>query len=135
MTLVFYDGVCGLCHRLVHFLLSRDSEGRIHFAPLQGELARRELPRHGHDPAALDSVVVIADWRSPGQRVFTRSPAVLHAVSQLGGTWGVLARIAQIVPAVIADLAYAFIARRRYRLFGRFDACPLPRPEWRDRFE
>lgn len=134
MTLVFYDGVCGLCDRFAQFLMARDPAGRIRFAQLQGELARRELAPHGHDPADLDSVIVIADWQSPRQRVLARSRAVLHAVGCLGGVWSLLARIARVIPQGVSDLAYGLIARRRYRLFGRFDSCPLPRPEWRNRF-
>lgn len=134
MTLVFYDGVCGLCGRFVQFLLARDPAGRIRFAPLQGDLARRELTPLGHDPADLDSVFVIADWQTPGQHVLARSRAVRYAVSRLGGPWGVAAGAARLVPPALADAVYRIIARRRYRLFGRFDACPLPPPEWRSRF-
>jgi len=134
MTLVFYDGVCGLCNHLVQFLLARDPAGRIRFAQLQGELARRELVPRGFDPADLDSMFVIADWNSPAQRVLTRSAAVLYAAAQLGGWWGLLARVGQLMPRAVADRVYTFVAARRYRLFGRFDSCPLPRPEWRNRF-
>jgi len=133
-TVVFYDGVCGLCDRFVQFLLARDRQGRLRFAPLQGALARQALVPHGRDPADLDSVAVIAGWKTERQRVFVRSRAVLQAVSQLGGAWRAIAWIAGIVPPSIADRAYDAVARRRYRMFGRFDACPLPRPEWRDRF-
>jgi predicted DCC family thiol-disulfide oxidoreductase YuxK len=134
MTLVFYDGMCGLCDRFVQFLLARDPAGRIRFARLQGELAKRELIPEGHNPADLDSVFVIADWQSPRRRVLSRSRAVLHAIGVVGGRWRVMAAMARIVPPAVADVAYGVIARRRYRLFGRFDACPLPRPEWRNRF-
>lgn len=134
LTIVFYDGVCGLCDRYIHFLLARDRDSRLRFAQLQGPVARRELAPAGHDPAQLDSVVAIAAWGTPRQRVLARSRAVLHAVEQLGGTWAMAARAARIVPAGIADALYGFIARRRYRLFGQFDTCPMPRPEWRDRF-
>jgi predicted DCC family thiol-disulfide oxidoreductase YuxK len=133
-TVVFYDGVCGLCDRFVRFLLTRDAAGRLRFAQLQGGLARRELTPLGHDPGDLDTVFVIAGWRTPRQRVLARSRAVLHAVGQLGGFWPLLARIAHIVPPMMADVFYRMIARVRYRLFGRFDTCPLRRPEWRDRF-
>jgi predicted DCC family thiol-disulfide oxidoreductase YuxK len=133
-TVVFYDGVCGLCDRFVRFLLTRDGAGRLRFAQLQGGLARRELIPLGHDPGDLDSVFVIAGWRTPRQRVLSRSRAVLHALGQLGGFWALLARIAHVVPPVVADVFYRTIARVRYRFFGRFDTCPLPRPEWRDRF-
>lgn len=133
-TIVFYDGLCGLCDRFVHFLLVRDRAGRLRFATLQGDLAQRELRPAGHDPGDLDTVLVIADYARPRQRVLTRSRAVLEAVSQLGRGWRILASIARIVPAFAADAAYAFIARRRDRLFGRYEVCPLPRPEWRERF-
>lgn len=134
MTVVFYDGVCGLCDRLVRFLLTRDRAARLRFAPLQGDLARRQLLPRGHDPADLDSIVVIAGWQSPAPRLLTRSRAVLHVVGQLGPGWRALAAIARVVPRRIGDAIYAAVARRRYRIFGRFDACPLPRPEWRGRF-
>jgi predicted DCC family thiol-disulfide oxidoreductase YuxK len=134
MTLVFYDGVCGLCDRFVRFLLARDPAGRLRFAPLQGETARRELPPLGLEPADLDSVVVIAGWRSPAPRVLTRSRAVLHTVRPLGTGWRLLAATARLVPRPIADAVYDAVARRRYRMFGRFDACPLPHPDERARF-
>lgn len=134
VTLVFYDGVCGLCDRLIHFLLARDTRGALRFAQLQGAVARRELLPAGYDPGDLDTVLVIANWGTPRQHVLARSRAVLHAGAQLGGSWAALARLGQLVPRVIADAAYDVIARRRYSMFGRFQACPLPRPEWRSRF-
>lgn len=134
MTLVFYDGVCGLCNRLVQFLLGRDHRNVFRFAQLQGEFARRELQPRGFDPADLDTVFVIADWGTPKGRVLERSHAVLHALAQLGGIWALLATIGRAIPTSVADVAYRAVARRRYRIFGRFDVCPVPRPEWRARF-
>lgn len=134
MTLVFFDGVCGLCDRLVQFLLARDRSGRLRFAQLQGALARKTLVPRRIDPADLDTVYVIADWQTPDERVLARSRAVLHAVSQLGGAWRVLATVGGIIPPAMADIVYRLVARSRYRIFGRYDACPLPRPEWRERF-
>lgn len=133
-TLVFYDGVCGLCDTFVQFLIKRDHDARIAFATLQGDVARRTLVPLGHDVADLDTVFVIADWKAPGEQVLGRSRAVLHAAKQLGGVWAVLATMASVVPTPLADVVYGFIARHRYRVFGRFDSCPLPRPEWRNRF-
>jgi predicted DCC family thiol-disulfide oxidoreductase YuxK len=63
-----------------------------------------------------------------------RSRAVLHVLSRLGGPWAAFAGIAQLVPRPLSDLAYRFVARARYRLFRRLDTCPIPRPEWRERF-
>jgi predicted DCC family thiol-disulfide oxidoreductase YuxK len=133
-TLVFYDGLCGLCDGFVQFLLKRDHRGRIAFATLQGELARRTLLPLGHDPTNLDSVFVVSEWREPGARVLSRSRAVLHALGQLGGVWRVVADIGRVVPRFLADPIYGFVARYRYRVFGKYDVCPLPRPELKSRF-
>ena len=133
-TLVFYDGVCGLCDGFVKFLLKRDRDGRFIFAPLQGALARELLPAHGIDPAELGSVVVVIGWQSSAQRVFTRSRAVLEAAASLGGGWARAAAMARIVPQALADVFYGLVARYRYRVFGKFETCPIPPPEWRDRF-
>ena len=133
-TLVFYDGVCGLCDGFVRFLLKRDRDARFRFAPLQGDLARAALPSHGIDPAELSSVVVVTGWQSADERVFTRSRAVLEAAALLGGAWSSAAALGHIVPQPLADFFYGLVARFRYRVFGKFETCPIPPPEWRDRF-
>ena len=133
-TVVFYDGVCGLCNRTVSFLLRRDGQARLRFATLQGTVARQVLATHAVDPTDLDTIYVVAGWRTPSERVLARSPAVLHAVGELGAPWRAAARLAGLVPRPIADLVYRTIARSRYRIFGRYDTCPLPPPEWRERF-
>lgn len=134
MTVVFYDGVCGLCNHFVRFLIRRDRRQRFAFAPLQGTTAHTALVPRGIDPSNLDSIHVIADRHTPSERLLTRSRAIVHALLQLGGVWWLAARGASLVPASLADRVYDFIARRRYRTFGRFDMCPIPPPEWRDRF-
>ena len=134
MTLVFYDGLCGLCDRLVRFILARDRHARFRFATLQGELARQLLPPFSVNPRDLDSVVVVTDWPSPAHRIHVRSRAVIHALDALGFPWSLIARLFRVVPSRLADAAYRGIARRRYRLFGKLETCPLPPPQWRDRF-
>ncbi|MEO5894898.1 MAG: DCC1-like thiol-disulfide oxidoreductase family protein [Vicinamibacterales bacterium] len=134
MTLIFYDGVCALCNGAVAFLLKRDPQGLFRFASLQGEFAARTLPKYGIVPADLDSIAVIADWNTPGERPLTRSRAVLNALDSLGGAWRRLARIARVFPVAFSDAVYSTIARIRYRTFGKYDVCPIPPPEWRDRF-
>jgi len=133
-TIVFYDGVCGLCNRLNQFLLRRDRDARIRFAALQSPIARQLLARHGLDPSDLDTVYVMADWTTGAERVLARSKAVLHALAQLGGPWLTVARVGALVPRPLADLVYRAVARSRYRIFGQYDRCQIPPPEWRRRF-
>jgi predicted DCC family thiol-disulfide oxidoreductase YuxK len=133
-TVVFYDGVCGLCDRFIRFLIRRDRARRIVFAPLQGTLAQTVLVPRGLNPSDLDTMYAVADWQRPSEHILARSRALLHAVGQLDGIWPSLARIGSRVPRSIADALYNTIARFRYRVFGRRDTCPIPPVEWRDRF-
>src|SRR5258705_6104834 len=84
-TLVLYDGVCGLCNRLVAFLIRHDRRDEFRFAPLQSEFAQSLLNRHNLDSADFNTVVVLADFQRPSERAFTRSQAALCCVSKVGG--------------------------------------------------
>ena len=126
---MFFDGVCGLCNRTVQFLLRHDRHERLKFAPLQGPTAQRMLPPLGGRPQDLNTIYVLT---SNGQ-LLERSRAVLFAATALGGGWTLLG-ILRVVPRPVADLIYGWVARIRYRVFGRLDACAMPTPAQRARF-
>jgi len=132
--IILYDGVCGLCNRLVQFLLKHDRHGRLRYASLQSDFAAKVLQRHGFDPKDLDTLHVIENYDQPAERVLQRSDAVLRAGRELGGIWFPLASLARIVPRPLRDLFYRFVARNRYRVFGKYDTCMLPDPNQRNRF-
>jgi len=131
--LVLYDGVCGLCSRLVHFLLRHDGCSVFSFASLQSPVGHSLVERSGGDPAELTSFYVVADYETATARVFTRSDAVLFVASVLGWPWKA-ARVMRFVPRWIRDRVYDLVARYRYRVFGRYDRCLVPSPEFRRRF-
>ena len=110
-TLVLYDGVCGLCNRLVAFLIRRDRRDQFRFAPLQGEFARNQLRRYDLDSKDFDTVVVLSDFGAPNEHALTRSQAALWAVTRLGGAWKLFA-IARLLPLALREALYRFIARR-----------------------
>ena len=132
--IILYDGVCGLCNRLVKFLLKHDKDGRLRFASLQSEFAEKVLRRHGFDAKDLDTVHVVENYDQPGERVLQRSDAILRAGRELGGFWGTSSSVAKVVPRPIRDLVYRFIATHRYSVFGKYDTCMLPDPNQRSRF-
>jgi predicted DCC family thiol-disulfide oxidoreductase YuxK len=132
--IVLYDGVCGLCNRFVQFVLHRDPSGIFRFASLQSPLAARLLARHGRHTEALDTVYAVVDSDSPQERLLARSDAILFVLAQLGGLWRVAALVFKLVPRPLRDFAYNAVARRRYRIFGRSEACMIPAPENRARF-
>ena len=131
--LVLYDGVCGLCSTLLQFLLTHDRRGVFAFASLQSRTGRAVVERLGGDPADLTSFYVLANYRTGRSRIFARSQAALFVAGHLGWPWKA-AVIARVLPGAVLDRAYDVIARNRYRVFGRFEQCRAPRPEFRDRF-
>jgi predicted DCC family thiol-disulfide oxidoreductase YuxK len=131
--LVLYDGVCGLCSRLLQFLLRHDHRAVFNFASLQSATGKATVARWGGDPEELTSFYVVSDFRTPAARVVTRSDAALFVAGELGWPWkGV--RAAGILPKALRDRLYDVVARTRYRVFGRLEQCLLPRPEFRSRF-
>jgi predicted DCC family thiol-disulfide oxidoreductase YuxK len=152
--IVFFDGVCGLCNRLVDGLLRADRRGALRFAPLQGETARRMLGvGHGTERGTVRrtgretgfgtghgtglgtgaddglDTLVFADGRGTA----LRSEAVLRALGALGGLWRV-SGLLRLLPRPLRDAVYDAVAARRYRWFGRRAACRIPAPSERDRF-
>ena len=130
--LVLYDGVCGLCNRLLQFLLKHDRREVFCFAALQSDTGKLMVARSGGNPEELSSFYVVADFRTRA-RVFTRSDAAVFVASQLGWPWKALS-VAKWLPRALRNRAYDLIAGSRYRIFGRYEQCLLPTPEHRRRF-
>ena len=126
--LLLYDGVCLLCNGLIKFVLKADKKGKIYISPLQSEYAARRLEGTEIIPEDLDRVVLIAN-----DQLYTSSRAVLELFGLLGFPYQIL-YIFRIVPSFIRDAVYRWIARNRYRWFGKADACLLPDKRFMDRF-
>lgn len=127
--ILFFDGHCNLCSGAVQWFLKRDKRGVLRFASLQSDLARELLLPAGVDPAQLDSLVLYHNGRA-----YTHSEGALQAGQLLGGWYAPVAAVGRWFPGFVRDGIYGFIARNRYRWFGRSEACWLPTPEWRARF-
>lgn len=132
MALILFDGVCNLCNGFVQFIIERDAAGRFRFAALQSAAGQAVLARHGFDAAVVaaepDSVLLELD----GQ-LYSHSEAVLRIARELGGPWRLLGA-GRLLPRSWRDAAYRFVARHRYRWFGRQESCWLPTPELKARF-
>jgi predicted DCC family thiol-disulfide oxidoreductase YuxK len=126
--LVLYDGTCGLCDRSVQLILRHDRRARFRFAALQSDLGRALLARHGLAVDALDTVVLVEDGRA-----YVKSAAALRIARGMDAPWPAL-RALGVIPRPVRDFLYDRVAKSRYRIFGRVDACMLPPPEVRARF-
>lgn len=123
---ILFDGVCVFCSRWIRFVAARDREKRFRFTAIQSPYGTRLARRFGIDPADPDTNAVVH-----GGAVYTRSDAALTVLSLLPNwRW---TRVLFLVPRPLRDAAYDLVARNRYRIFGRYDACFVPDAELRDR--
>ena len=131
--LILYDGVCGLCDRLIQFALLRDRLKVLRFASIQSATGRRVLKGHGRNPDHLTTFYVVSNFESEDSAVLQKSEGILFVVSKLGWPWK-LSLILRPLPLRLRDWGYDLVAKTRYRIFGRYDTCPIPNPAYRDRF-
>ena len=126
--ILLFDGVCNVCNASVQFMLKHERGPAVRFASLQSAMGKELIAKHGLS-GDINTVVVI-----DGDRVFTRSSAIVQAMRHLRGVWPALAWLMWIVPKPLRDVGYVLFARNRYRLFGKRDECMVPTPELRARF-
>lgn len=125
---ILFDGHCNLCSGLVRFVIARDPRRRFRFAALQSDAGRKIMVAHGRDAGDRDSVLLLQYGR-----LYSRSAAALRIARGLKGAWPLLAAFL-VLPAPLRDIVYRWIARNRYRWFGKQDACMMPTPELSARF-
>lgn len=125
--IVVFDALCPLCSANARFILRHDGARTFRLASVQSEAGRALYRRFGLDADDPDTMLVVA-----GDRLFRDSDAVLAIARGLGAPWSAAAA-ARLVPRPLRDAAYRWVARNRYRLFGRRDTCWLPAPEYGDR--
>ena len=125
--IILFDAECVLCSANAQFVLTHDRARRFRLAAMQGEVGVALCRRFGINPANPDTIIVVQ-----GDRALRDSDAVLAIYAGLGWPWRIVAA-ARPVPRRLRDPLYRWVARNRYRLFGRRASCWLPRPEDADR--
>lgn len=125
---LLFDGVCNLCNGFVQFVIKRDPKGKFRFAALQSEIGQTLLKKANMPTEELSTVVLYED-----DKFYTHSSVPLRVVKKFGGAWPLLYGLV-IVPKFIRDGIYDWIARNRYRWFGKRESCMIPTPELKSRF-
>lgn len=126
MKIVYFDGYCNVCNRFIDFLIRRDHKRELKYAPLQGATARARLKKELTE--RVDTMAFEVDGR-----VSTESSAAIQCIGELGGVYRWM-RVFLLVPKVLRDGAYRWIANHRYRYFGKRDSCRIPTAEERAQF-
>ena len=132
MTILF-DGVCNFCNASINFIIDRDSKGIFKFAALQSEVGQELLKKFGlktndSESRTFDSIVAI-----DGYKVYQKSDAALEIARRMDGIWKIF-YVFKIIPAFLRNPVYDLVAKNRYRIFGRTDACRIPTPKLKARF-
>jgi predicted DCC family thiol-disulfide oxidoreductase YuxK len=127
--IILFDGVCNLCNGAIQFVIKRDKKDTFRYAALQSEIGEQLVTERAIDTAKVDSIILI----EPGVAYFTKSDAALQISKSFGGGWKLLS-IFTWIPKSFRDVVYDLIARNRYKLFGRKDACMIPTPELQAKF-
>ena len=127
--LVLFDGVCNLCNNSVTWIIKRDNNNVFLFAPLQSEIGTKIIDKFNIDTAKTDSILL---FESSG-RLSIKSSAALRIASGLGWPWKIMS-VFLIIPGIIRNVVYDYIARNRYKWYGKKDACMIPTPELKSKF-
>ena len=124
--IVFFDGVCNLCHSSVSYLIKHDKKSILKFASLQGDYAKSFFL--AEELQSMESVLFY-----DGKKLYKKSTAVLKLLKLLGG-WHRLLLLSYLVPTFIRNSLYDFVAKNRYRWFGKQDQCMIYSKSLQDRF-
>ncbi|MFP7493100.1 thiol-disulfide oxidoreductase DCC family protein [Terribacillus saccharophilus] len=126
-AIILFDGVCNLCNSSVQFIIKHDKNAYFKFASLQSDFGRN-LRKEKQIPDNVDSIIFVERGK-----VHMQSGAILRIARHLDGAWK-LAAAALIIPRPIRDMLYRYVAKNRYRWFGRQNQCMLPSPDLKERF-
>ena len=127
--IILFDGVCNLCDNAIQYVIKHDKKDVFRFVPLQSDLGKEILNYLKIDTSKMDSIILY----EPGIAYFYKSDAALEIVKDLNGLlkWSI---IFKIIPSGLRNPIYDYVARNRYKWYGKKDACMIPTPELKAKF-
>ena len=127
-NIVLFDGICNFCDSSINRIIRHDKKNRFRFAPLQSETGKKLAKQYFIDTEKTDSIILIEN-----NKAYTKSTAILRISKHLNTLYPLMYGF-MIIPAFIRNFIYDFIARNRYRWFGKKDSCMIPTAEVRSKF-
>ena len=126
--IILFDGVCNLCNGAVTFVIKRDKKNIFKFAALQSEAGVALLSKFKIDTSKIDSIILV-----DGNKFYSKSAAALHIAKHLSGSYPLLYGF-MILPKFLRNAVYDYIAKNRYKWFGKKESCMIPSPELAEKF-
>ncbi len=127
--IILFDGVCNLCDATVQFIIKRDKKDMFRFVPLQSELGQQIIKHIGVDTSKTDSIILYV----PGSAYYYKADAAIRIAKQLGGLFPMMGAFS-ILPNRLSNTIYDYIARNRYKWYGKKEECMIPTPEMKAKF-
>jgi predicted DCC family thiol-disulfide oxidoreductase YuxK len=127
--IILFDGVCNLCNSAVQFIIKHDKKDVFRFVALQSELGREILKHIGINSKNIDSIILY----QPGIAYYYKSSAALEIAKSLGGFFH-FGTIFRIIPSEISNQLYDYIAKNRYKWYGKKESCMIPTAELKSKF-
>jgi predicted DCC family thiol-disulfide oxidoreductase YuxK len=127
--IILFDGVCNLCDATVQFLIKRDVKDVFRFVAIQSDLGQKIIQHIGIDTSKTDSIILY----EPGNAYYYKAEAALKIGKELGGVYSLLS-VFTMLPKIISNSVYDFIARNRYKWYGKKDACMIPSAAMKAKF-
>ena len=127
--LILFDGICNLCNSSVNYVIKHDNNDVFRFAPLQGENGKAIIEKFNLDTSQTDSILLYSEDK--GLKI--KSTAALAIASKLGFPRNLLT-VFYIIPTFIRNWVYDYIAKNRYKWYGKKEACMIPTPELQEKF-
>ena len=127
--IILFDGVCNLCDATVQFIIKRDKEDIFRFVPLQSGLGQQIVKHIGIDIAKTDSILIY----EPGQAYYYKAEAAIKIAKELGGIYSAMG-IFSVLPKSLSNSVYDYVARNRYKWYGKKSECMIPTPEMKAKF-
>ncbi len=127
-SIILFDGVCNFCNSSINFVIDHDSRQNFVFASLQSDKAKEIIDGQEQDLSVVDSLILVDD-----DKVYIKSSAALRIARRLSFPWN-LAYALVVIPRFLRDPIYDWIARNRYKWFGKMDQCRIPTEDLRARF-
>ena len=127
--IILFDGVCNLCNNAVQFVIKHDKKDLFRFVALQSDLGQSIIKYIGIDSQNTDSIILY----EPGIAYYIKSEAALEIAQHLSGGIALLT-IFKIMPTFLKDSIYDYIAKNRYKWYGKKDNCMIPTSELKSKF-
>lgn len=127
--IILFDGVCNLCNSSIQFVIKRDKDDLFRYAALQSEIGQKLISERNIDTSNIDSIILI----EPGIAYYTKSDAALHVGKNLKG-YRTISSVFNLIPSGLRNIIYDFVARNRYKWYGKKDQCMIPTPELKAKF-